>query len=58
MAKKGRGFSNLQSKPKDADKAGGAAVKPKPKSRRARRIVEAREPKLVSALAGARCRAC
>ena len=52
MAKKGRGFSNLQSKPKDAGKAG-PAVKPKPKSRRARRIVEAREPKLVSAAAGA-----
>lgn len=47
MAKKGRGVGNPQSKPKDGGKAGGAAVKPKPKSRRARRIVEAREPKLV-----------
>lgn len=55
MAKKGRSPSNLPSKPKDGAKAGGPAVKPKPKSRRARRIVEAREPKLVSPLPHIEC---
>lgn len=46
MAKKGRDVKGAQYKPAGS-KPDGSAVKPKPKSRRARRIIEAREPKLV-----------
>lgn len=55
MAKKGREVKGAQYKPKDGGRGSGPPVKPKPKSRRARRIVEAREPKLVSGYAAAAC---